>query len=71
MVLGLDERGVQSTVGPADWTVYFGHERAPGRPVSVIFRLYPSSLPSARAPSTSRVLLAIDGAVLSYQRVGD
>jgi hypothetical protein len=71
MVLGLDERGVQSTVSPANWTVYFGHERAPDRPVNVIFTLYPSSLNSARAPSGATVLLAIDGTVLSYQRVGD
>ncbi len=29
MVLALDERGVQSTVSPASWELYFGHERAP------------------------------------------
>ena len=35
MVLELDESGIQSTVSPASWELYFGHERTPGRPVNV------------------------------------
>ena len=64
MVLELDERGVQSTVGPASWELYFGHERAPGRPVNLQFEL---AAATDRSP-TGTVLAQVDGAVLTYQR---
>jgi len=63
-VLQLDERGTQSTVSPASWDLYFGDERAPGRPVSVQFDLSSSTGP---APAGT-VVAKVDGAVLSYQR---
>jgi hypothetical protein len=68
MVLELDERGVQSTVGPAQWALYFGRERVPGRPVSVAFALDPAS--DISIPTGSTVLARVDGAVLTYQRYG-
>jgi hypothetical protein len=68
MVLGLDERGVQSTVGPAQWALYFGRERAPGRPVSVAFALDPVG--DTSIPTGSTILARLDGAVLTYQRLG-
>jgi hypothetical protein len=68
MVLELDERGVQSTVGPAQWALYFGRERAPGRPVSVAFALNPAN--DVSIPAGSTVLARLDGAVLTYQRPG-
>jgi hypothetical protein len=64
IVLALDERGVQSTVSPASWELYFGHERAPGRPVSVQFDLTAST---ETAPAGT-VVAEIDGAVLTYVR---
>jgi hypothetical protein len=68
MVLELDERGVQSTVRPAQWALYFGKERTPGRPVSVDFALDPASGLPARSGWT--VIAELDGAVLAYQRHG-
>ena len=64
MVLQLDERGVQSSVAPASWELYFGHERGPGHRATVEFWLSPSTDPS----SGGRVLRVIDGDVLSYKR---
>jgi hypothetical protein len=64
VVLELDERGIQSTVAPASWELYFGHERAPGRRVSVEFGLFTSTDTSA----TGRVIAEIDGDVLTYKR---
>jgi hypothetical protein len=66
LVLELDERGVQSTVGPARWALYFGAERAPGRPLSLSFTLYPSS--DRSIPAGSTVLAHLDGTVLTYKR---
>jgi hypothetical protein len=68
LVLELDERGVQSTVGPAPWALYFGRERAPGRPVSVAFSVYPAS--DSSIPAGSTILMRLDGTVLAYQRLG-
>jgi hypothetical protein len=70
MVLELDERGVQSTVGPSGWELYFGHERAPGRPVSVAFTLNISSNQAAGDRASGTVIADVDGAQLSYQRGG-
>ncbi len=67
MVLELDERGVQSTVDPASWALYFGRERAPGRSVNVAFAVYPAGTPT---PAGSAVLATIDGTVLTYHRLG-
>jgi hypothetical protein len=64
IVLQLDRHGTQTTVSPASWDLYFGHERAPGRPVSVEFDLTSSTDPAPRGT----VVGAVDGAVLSYQR---
>ena len=68
MVLGLDERGVQSTVAPASWSLYFGHERRPGRPVAAAFDLYASTDGAARRAARGAVVAVVDGAVLTYQR---
>ena len=68
MVLELDERGVQRTVGPAAWEVYFGHERSPGPPVTVVFRLYPSSTAASVDRSVSTLIADLDGAVITYAR---
>jgi len=65
VVLQLDQRGVQSTVGPADWDLYFGHERAPGRPVSVAFTL---DLAGAPIDPRQTVVAEIDGTVLTARR---
>jgi hypothetical protein len=69
MVLELDERGTQSTVSPAPWQLYFGHERAPGRPVSVQFDLLASADAAAQSSARGKVLAEVDGAVLTYQRL--
>jgi hypothetical protein len=66
IVLELDERGVQSTVGPAQWVLYFGKERTPGRPVSIVFALDPVRGLPVRPGWT--VIAELDGAVLAYQR---
>jgi hypothetical protein len=65
MVLGLDERGVQSTVAPASWELYFGHERAPGRAVKVEFGVFAAPA----KPAFGRVIADIGGAVLTYERI--
>jgi hypothetical protein len=68
IVLELDERGIQSTVGPASWTLYFGHERAPGPAVSIRFNLYAGE--NAATTSAAGIVIAdAHGAVLTYQRV--
>ena len=64
IVLGLDERGVQSTVSPRSWDLYFGHERAPTRPVSVTFSLDVVG----PDPPPGTVIAQLDGAVLTYTR---
>ena len=68
MVLELDEHGVQSTVSPSSWTLYFGGERAPGRPVSARFELYAVGDTAAARAAPGAVIAEIDGAVLTYQR---
>ena len=68
MVLELDEHGVQSTVSPASWELYFGHERAPDRRVDVTFDLYASSDAAARNASRGTVIADLHGEVLTYQR---
>ena len=68
MVLELDERGVQSTVNPASWELYFGDERAPGRPASVTFDLRASSDAGTSIPPNGTIVADIDGDVLTYQR---
>ena len=68
MVLELDEHGVQSTVSPSSWTLYFGGERAPGRPVSARFELYAAGDTAAARAAPGAVIAEIDGAVLTYQR---
>ena len=68
MVLELDERGVQSTVSPASWELYFGHERAPGRPPSVTFDLLASSDPPSVIAANGTVVADIHGSVLTYRR---
>jgi hypothetical protein len=67
MVLALDRQGRQSTVAPAKWALFFGNERAPGRPVQVQFAL---SSPGAHTPAATigPVLATVNGMVLSYQR---
>jgi hypothetical protein len=71
MVLELDQHGTESTVSPAPWQLYFGHERAPGRPVSVGFDLFASNDAAAQSSARGTVLAEVDGAVLTYQRVSD
>jgi hypothetical protein len=61
IVAGLDERGIHSTVAPGSWSLYFGDERAPGRPVEAEFDLYAST--DAAAGHAAR------GAVLTYLRL--
>ena len=68
IALGLDERGVQSTVAPGSWTLYFGHERSPGRPVAATFELYAATDGAARQAARGAVLKVVDGAVLTYLR---
>ena len=67
-VLALDQGGVQSTVDPASWQLYFGHERAPGRSVSVTFDLYAPGDAAAAHQAHGAVIARVDGAVLTYQR---
>jgi hypothetical protein len=61
IVLQLDEHGVQSTVAPATWEAYFGHERAPGRPVSMSLGLY---LPGEQ-PAGAALIADVDGVELT------
>jgi hypothetical protein len=68
MVLELDEHGVQSTVSPASWELYFGHERAPDRGVDVTFDLYASSDTAAGNAAKGTVIADLHGEVLTYQR---
>ena len=70
LVLQLDEEGVQTTVSPASWELYFGHERVPGRPVSVSFALFPVDDLPASVTSRASVLAEVDGAALVYSRDG-
>jgi hypothetical protein len=65
VVLQLDQRGVRSTVGPAGWELYFGHERAPGRAVDVAFTL---DLAGAPVEPRQTVVAEIDGTVLTVIR---
>ena len=55
-------------LGPSEWTLYFGNERAPGRPVNVTFYLY-TATDTAPTPARGTVVAEIDGAVLSFQRL--
>jgi len=71
MVLELDERGVQSTVSPSSWTLYFGNERAPGRRVSARFDLYALGDSTAQRAAPGSVIAEINGAVLTFQRTSD
>jgi hypothetical protein len=64
LVLGLDEDGVQSTVAPKRWTLYFGHERAPGRGATVAF--YLGTVDDA---ARGALIANDDGAVLQYRRI--
>ena len=66
LVLALAQTGVQSTVSPASWTLYFGEERRPGHPVAVSFVLDQSGA----APAAGHVLQRIDGAILSIETTG-
>jgi hypothetical protein len=68
IVLQLDERGVQSTVSSASWQLYFGHERAPGRPVTVTFDLLASSQTKNVIATNATIVADIHGEVLTYQR---
>ena len=70
LVLQLDEEGVQTTVSPASWELYFGHERVPGRPVSVSFALFPVDDLPASVTSRASVLAEVDGVALVYSRDG-
>jgi hypothetical protein len=67
LVLALDERGVKSTVGPAQWALYFGRERPPGGQVNVAFALYPAT--DRSTPPGSIALAKVDGTILTYQRL--
>jgi hypothetical protein len=68
IVLQLDRRGVQSTIAPASWALYFGHERAPGHPVTVTFDVYAPNDPTAPKIADDTVVVRLDGAVLAYHR---
>ena len=60
---------MQSTVDPASWQLYFGHERSPGRTVSVTFDLYAPGDAAAAHEAHGAVIARLDGAVLTYDRV--
>jgi hypothetical protein len=68
MVLALDQRGVSSTVTPAAWTLYFGADQTPSRPVTVEFEITSSSVPPSQRPEAATTATVIDGYVLTYQR---
>ncbi len=65
MVLALDQRGVQSTVTPASWALYFGHERTPGRAVNVQFDVFAATDRAAAAANRGTVIAVVDGIVLA------
>ena len=69
IVDGLDQRGIQSTVAPGSWSLYFGDERASGRPVEAEFDLYASTDGAARHAARGVVVADVDGAVLTYLRI--
>jgi hypothetical protein len=50
--------------------LYFGHERAPGRPTSVTFDLLASSDPPGTIAANGTIVADIHGAVLTYRRAG-
>lgn len=68
LVLQLDEEGVQTTVSPASWGLYFGHRRVPGHPVSVSFSLFPVAGLPASVTTRASVLTEVDGVALVYSR---
>jgi hypothetical protein len=68
LVLELDQDGVQTTVSPASWQLYFGHERIPGRPVNASFALYPVSDLPVPLVSGASVLTEVDGVALVFSR---
>lgn len=68
MVLALDQRGVNSTVSPASWELYFGHERSPGRPVSAHFEVVALRPGSPTVPAGARLVAVVDGYALAYWR---
>ncbi len=68
IVLALDRRGIQSTVAPASWVLYFGQERAPGRPVAATFDLYSRGDAGAHTTATGTVIADLQGDVLTFRR---
>jgi hypothetical protein len=63
MALALDEAGIQTTVGPGKWALFFGHERAPGPRVVGSLELLPSS---AETVAGARVVARTDHLELVY-----
>ena len=68
VVLTLDQGGVQSTVDPGSWQLYFGHERSPGRTVTVTFDLYAPGDAAAAHQANGTLIATVDGAILTYVR---
>jgi hypothetical protein len=68
IVLELDEAGVQSTVSPSSWDLYFGSERRPGRPVNLAFDLFAASDTAARMGARGTIIANLHGEVLTYRR---
>jgi hypothetical protein len=68
VVLELDEAGVQSTVSPSSWDLYFGRERRPGRPVSLAFDLFAASDAAARNGARGTIIANLHGEILTYHR---
>jgi len=58
----------RATVSPASWVVEFGHERLPGRPVSVRFDIYQQGDQAAASAFGGTVLAVSAGYVVSYMR---
>lgn len=65
-VLTLDRRGINSTVAPDAMLLYFGRERAAGRPVAARFEVYQTNDPEAAAQARGRVVARTGIDVLTY-----
>jgi hypothetical protein len=68
VVLYLEEHGVEVSVSPSSWVLYFGPNPAWARTPAAEFELYRAGSPGASGAG-SRLLAGIDGANLSFRQL--
>ena len=67
LVLTLDESGIKSRVASRTWVLYFGDQFVKARVSRLQLGLYPDTDPSAIRGLDGKVLVHVDGAVLTYR----